>query len=250
MAASKTDATVRRPLRTFRRLWTMWSGWSRWVRFLSVAVPIAIVIAVFLIPIPAVEDSRTWVRSTGAWGPLTYLALMVGFTQLPLPRTVWTITAGVVFGSVLGSALALVGLTISAAISLVLVRWLGKGFIARSTAGDGRLALLQKVVAERGWVAALGLRMVPAVPFSILNYACALSTLRVVPFLAATLVGSAPNTIATVIASSAVATGQSPLVLLLSVAVVGLGFAISAREFFQWRQQLSRLRTTDERAVD
>lgn len=244
---SFSDATSGRSKRAFCRLWDTWVGWSWAARIASIAVPLVLVAVVVWVPIPAVEDTRQWVRSTGAWGPLTYLVLMIGFTQLPLPRTVWTITAGVVFGSWLGSVLALVGLSMSALISLLLVRWLGRGFIDRSTAGDGRLAMLQSVVAERGWVAVLGLRMVPAVPFSILNYACALSTLRLLPFLMATIVGSAPNTIATVIASSALATGQSPLVLLISVVVVILGFAISAREFIRWR---GLLKSSKSRQVD
>ena len=224
----------------FCRWWRAALALSWKTKFTFVGVFVLFVACVLLIPVPSTEEIRTWVSSVGTWAPLAYVLLMVSFTQLPVPRTVWTIAAGLLFGSFLGSVLALIGLATSAALSLLLVRTLGKRFVDRKSAGDPRLELLGQIVAQRGWVAVLGLRMVPAVPFSPLNYACGVSTIPLLPYLLATVVGSAPNTIATVIATDALATGHSPWILLVSVVVVLTGFALSAREFAQWRSVLKK----------
>ncbi len=232
-------------LRSGRKLFRMWWGSSLKTRILTIGIPVALLLLVMVIPTPHTAVIRSWVASTGGWAPATFIALMVVFTQLPLPRTAWTIAAGVLFGEVTGSIVALIGLGISACVSLLLVRMLGRPYVERRTHGDPRMEMLQSILASRGWVAVLGLRMVPAIPFSILNYSCAVSSIPLVPFLFATIVGSAPNTVATVIASATVATGGSPWILVLSVVVVLFGFALSAREFRNWRAMMKKQEQED-----
>ena len=231
-ALTTTVSALRRFL---RRIWALPAKAK-----ILIGLVLAFLACLPLIPLPSAEYIRQSVSSLGPWAPIGYLVGMVAFTQLPFPRTVWTIAAGLLFGSLLGSALALVGLATSALVSLILVRAFGKPWVDQKSEGDPRLELLGQIVAQRGWIAVLGLRMVPAVPFSPLNYACGLSTIPVVPYLLATILGSAPNTVATVMATDALATGGNLWILLLSAVVVLIGLGLTAREFIQWQAVLKR----------
>ena len=43
---------------------------------------------------------------------------------------------------------------------------------------------------QRGWLAVLSLRLIPAVPFAVINYAAGASAVRIAPYGLATLAGS------------------------------------------------------------
>ncbi|WP_066587713.1 MULTISPECIES: TVP38/TMEM64 family protein [Corynebacterium] len=204
-----------------------------WRRILVAAAVLAVLVVVVLtVPSPDVEAVRGAVAGTGVWAPLTWLLLMVACTQLPFPRTVWTISAGALFGGMLGSVLALVGLGVSALLSLTVIRRLGARAVRATSdpAQHSRLAVVQEMLAERGWLSVLGLRMIPAVPFSLLNYSCAVTRIPVGPYLGATLAGSAPNTVATVVVTDTVLGGGSPWVLAVSAVVILTGCVLTARE--------------------
>lgn len=204
--------------------------WRRVAALLLIILLLVTVVVV--VPVPEADSVQETVSATGVWAPLTWLVLMVASTQLPLPRTVWTISAGLLFGALLGAVLALVGLAASALLSFVLVRRLGARAV-RETSDPGnhaRLAVIQELLAERGWVSVLGLRMIPAVPFSLLNYACAVTRIPTGPYLAATVFGSAPNTVATVVAADAVLNGGSPWTLAVSAVVITVGMLTAGRE--------------------
>jgi uncharacterized membrane protein YdjX (TVP38/TMEM64 family) len=208
------------------------TGWRRLPPALRVLLPVilvALVAAGFLLPVPDATELRDRLADTGGWAPLTYLVLMVTATQLPVPRTVWTVAAGLLFGAWTGSVLALAGLLLSAGISLLLVRYLGRG-LTRRAADLGQVAALQARLERRGWISVLGLRMIPAIPFSLLNYACGLSRIPLAPYLSATLAGSAPNTVATVAATDVLVTGGSPWVLGVTAVTACLGVFLTVRE--------------------
>lgn len=218
------------------------SGWTKHrKKILAVFLLLVAAVLLFTVPMPEPERIRDVVATTGKWGPIVYVALMVFFTQFPLPRTVWTIAAGLLFGPIVGSIAAIIGLSLSALLSFSLVRKLGGEWVAKKSKGSPKLSILQSIVADRGWIAVLGMRMVPAIPFSILNYACALSFIPLPVFLFSTIVGSAPNTVATVMATDALAQGSSPWILAMSFVVVVSGFSLSAKEFLRWRAELNKL---------
>ena len=71
--------------------------------------------------------------------------------------------------------------------------------------------------ASRGWLAVLSLRLIPAVPFSVINYAAGASAVRVLPYTLATLLGLLPGTAAVVILGDALTGNVSPTLFLVSV---------------------------------
>lgn len=78
---------------------------------------------------------------------------------------------------------------------------------------------------RRGWLAIASLRLVAGVPFSILNYAAALTAIPVGQFAIATLVGSIPTTVIGVFFGDLL-TGEMNLGILVAMigcAVLGIG---------------------------
>ncbi|MDN6137683.1 MAG: TVP38/TMEM64 family protein [Corynebacterium casei] len=169
------------------------SQWS-WTRLLIVAATtIAVLAVIFFVDLPGVEQLRTWADGAGSWFIALFWLCYVILTLFPLPRTIWTVSAGVLFGPVTGLAISLTALTVSAVIALLVVRGL-LGEWMRPRLKHPAVAGINAHLERRGWLAIASLRLVAAVPFSLLNYAAALTAIPVGQFAVATLVGSIPTT--------------------------------------------------------
>ena len=90
----------------------------------------------------------------------------------------------------------------------------------------------------------LSLRLIPAVPFSVLNYAAGASAVRVVPYVLATMVGLLPGTSAVVILGDALTGNISPLLALVSLCTATLGVAGLIYE--TWRYRRARRSTSEQ----
>ncbi|WP_232664707.1 TVP38/TMEM64 family protein [Pseudonocardia sp. TRM90224] len=178
-------------------------------------------------------DIRASVQAAGLWAPLLFVVLQAVVNITPLPRTVFTVAAGVLFGSVAGFVLTVVATTLAACLAFWLVRYMGGAFVERHSHRAG-LAWLRARLDRSGLLAVLSIRLVPMVPFAVLNYAAGLSGVRFLPYLIATVLGVLPGTIAIVVLGDAVIGGDPPFALVIvSVvsAVVGLvGAIIAARK--------------------
>ena len=125
------------------------------------------------------------------------------------------------FGPALGATLAVLASTTSALIALLLIRAAGwrLGRLVSHPAIDAVDARLRR----RGWPAIVSMRLIPVVPFSVLNYAAGASAVRVPPYLAATFVGLLPGTVAVVILGDALTGRVDPLLMLISLITAGVG---------------------------
>jgi uncharacterized membrane protein YdjX (TVP38/TMEM64 family) len=191
-------------------------------------VGVILVAVVLLIPFPNALQLRDWATSVGPWFPLAFFGAHVLVTVFPFPRTAFTLAAGLLFGPLLGVTLAVTASTISALLAVLSVRAVGWQ-LNRLVSHPG-VDSLDARLRRRGWPAILSLRMIPAVPFSVLNYAAGASAVRLLPYTLATLVGLLPGTVAVVVLGDALTGSVNPLLVVISLFTASLGVAGLAYE--------------------
>lgn len=201
-------------------------------RLVSGLLMLALVVAAIALS-PQLNLSRLsdWSASLGWAFPVVFVLLQVLITVGPVPRTVFTLAAGILFGPVLGLGLAVLGTMIAAFAAFVLVRSMGREIVARRLTHPMARAVEARL-ARRGWLAVGSLRMIAFAPFCVVNYCSAVSAVRLLPYLLATLVGILPGTVSVVLFGDVLNTGYDPAMLAASAAglCVGLlGLALDAK---------------------
>jgi uncharacterized membrane protein YdjX (TVP38/TMEM64 family) len=196
---------------------------------------------------------REFVAAWPALAPFVYVLTYTVFVALSLPQAVViTITGGLLFGTVAGGALAILGATLGATVLFLIARGaFGDALARKGGAGGGAfVTTLRDGLARDGFNYLLALRLVPAFPFWLVNLAAALGGMRLAPYFAATLIGIAPGTFVFASIGAGVgevlATGGTPdLTVILSLPVLGpiLGLAALSLLPIAWR----RWRKTDAR---
>lgn len=204
------------------------SGPTRWLLLAGVLFALAVV--ALTVPVPTPVEVRDQVATLGTWAPLTFLLVHTLVTTTPVPRTAFSLSAGLLFGPWLGVALCLVASVVSAAAGFAISRRLG-GRAARRL-GPGRVRLLEERLSARGLLAVVSARFVPLIPFAPLNYTFGVTSVRWWHYLLGTAIGLVPGTSAVVLFGDAVTGSLSPT-LLAVFAVSGslglIGVALCAR---------------------
>jgi uncharacterized membrane protein YdjX (TVP38/TMEM64 family) len=155
------------------------------------AVSIAVVGALAVTGnIPSSDEARDLVDDLGALGPVLYVPLFVVANF----AVTWGILAGaggLLFGTALGTPLALLGVTAAALTQMA---------IARKLAGEHRGRLLpqrtkqvENFLTENGAVAVMESRIVPLLPYGVVNYSAGLTHLSYKDMAVGTLIGAAPK---------------------------------------------------------
>ena len=197
-------------------------GWSlqRWL--LAIFLMVATVAFFSFVDIPDLQVLRAWADRLGPWFVFAFTASYVFFTQFPIPRTLWTVSSGILFGAWQGITVSLVALTLSAAISMLIVRTLLGDWI-RPHLTHPAVFKINAHLERRGWLAIASLRMVAGIPFSILNYVAALTPISLPQFAVATFIGSIPTTVLGVLFGDKLIAGGSPWTILAFVFFAAIG---------------------------
>lgn len=171
----------------------------------------------------ALEAIRGLVDRAGWWGPVLFVLAYALLTVLLVPGSPLTIAAGVLFGPFLGTALVVVGATLGATGAFLWGRHLGRDAVARLT-GD-RFEKVDDWLHDRGLLAVLYVRLVPVLPFNLLNPVAGVTGLTLRDFVLGTAVGIVPGTFAFAALGGSFDDPTSPLFLgalvLLVVLAVG-----------------------------
>jgi uncharacterized membrane protein YdjX (TVP38/TMEM64 family) len=132
----------------------------------------------------AVEQLR------GVWyGPLVFILVFAAGCVFALPASVFVVSAGFIWGWVLGGIYAIIGGIIGATASFYIARFIGEGLLDRF----GKLGrAVAKQVDHAGFQSLLTLRFIPGIPFAVLNYGAGVAGVRFRDYFFATLLGITP----------------------------------------------------------
>jgi uncharacterized membrane protein YdjX (TVP38/TMEM64 family) len=119
-----------------------------------------------------------------------FIVFFVG-TSFSLPVTgALAVISGIIFGALSGFIISLVAITLGGTVSLLSTRYIFRDLIKRRFASQ--LDVINKGVEKEGAFYLFGLRMIPVIPFWLLNLLMGLTTMRVHVFMLATFFGMVP----------------------------------------------------------
>jgi uncharacterized membrane protein YdjX (TVP38/TMEM64 family) len=129
-------------------------------------------------------------RSPIATAVIFFMILLLG-TACSLPVTgVLAVASGIVFGAVTGFFISLTASTLGGTIALYSSRILLHDLVSRRF--TAQLAVINRGIEKEGAFYLFGLRMIPVVPFWLLNLLMGLTSMRVSIFMLATMLGMVP----------------------------------------------------------
>ena len=201
------------------------------VRLAALGIAVAVAIAVVLLvvqPTPGavrswVGDVRDWADGLGPLAPLVFIAVSACLTPLMFPGPLLAGASGLLFGTALGFPVSLAAATLGASCAFLISRRVG--FAAVEQLAGPRVRRIRDWIGRRGFVAVLSARIVPGMPFTIVNYAAGLTPLRLPVFAAATAVGAAPRAFAYTALGGSFGNWRSPETVVAVVVLVGMAVA-------------------------
>ncbi|UPK61922.1 VTT domain-containing protein [Rhodococcus pyridinivorans] len=190
----------------------------------TVAVVAVVATLVAVVPYPSLAQMRQWADSVGPAFVVLFFLAQVVVTVTPVPRTVFTLSAGVLFGPVVGIVVTIAATTLSATAAFLLVRRWGR-HVFRARLSHPRALAVDERLARRGWLAVGSLRLIAVVPFAVVNYCCALSSVRLLPYIGATVAGILPGTLGVVLLGEALTGRTNPALMTVTTVCLLLGAA-------------------------
>jgi uncharacterized membrane protein YdjX (TVP38/TMEM64 family) len=150
-------------------------------------------VVVLLLPVPPVDELRAMVDAAGWWGPIGFMLGYAALTLAPVPKNILSIAAGVLFGFGAGVAIVYVAAMLGATAAFWLGRRLGREAVERFT--GTRVAAVDEALRRRGFAAVIGVRLVPVLPFTAINYSAGLTSVGWWPYFLGTALGILPGTV-------------------------------------------------------
>jgi uncharacterized membrane protein YdjX (TVP38/TMEM64 family) len=157
---------------------------------------IAIVLVGFILArilnIPGESEIRVEVRLLGAYAPWAFIGIYALATLIFIPKAVLSVVAGATFGLSLGLLYVLAGAMIGAIAAFLISRFLARESMGR-LAGQ-HLLRLDAMIAKNAFLGIVIARLIPVIPFTLINYVAGLTAIGWGTFTIASALGMLPGT--------------------------------------------------------
>lgn len=145
------------------------------------------------------QQLQAAISRCGSWAAIAYVAL---FTVLPaffFPVAVLALAGGLLFGLIWGSIYTFLGAILNCTIMFLLARYAGREKVEaliRKKLSPVWQQRLQDLNSSGGFLLLVILRLIPAVPYNLINYAFGLTAMPYRTYILASAIGIIPGTLA------------------------------------------------------
>ena len=176
--------------------------------------------------IPSAEEARDWVDGLGDAAYVAFVPLFV-VVNFVIWWPILAGAAGLLFGTAVGTCLVLAGVTASSVTQMFVARRLAAGHHGNLL--PERTRAIEEALTRHGAVAVMESRIVPLLPWGIVNFSAGLTHLRYRDLALGTVVGAAPKVFAYTALGGNFDDLSSPeaiaaIVLLVTLALLGALF--------------------------
>lgn len=139
---------------------------------------------------------RNYLGHFGKFAPLIYI-LVYALNTISVfpPIALLSLTAGLVFGYLWGAVYLMLGALLGTTATFLIARFFGQGLVEKLL--KSKFKHLDDLLERKGFIAILFFRVIPVVPYEVLNYASGLTRIRFRNYFFATFLGIIPGVIIT-----------------------------------------------------
>ena len=189
------------------------------------------------------DEVRDRVNAFGPVAPLAFIVIGALLTVALFPGPILAGAAGLLFGTLAGTPIAIASATLGASLACLLSRTVAGDAIEEL--GGPRLIGLAAWISRRGFVSVMYARLAPGVPYNLVNYAAGMTSIPVLVFAAATAIATAPRTFAYVALGGSFGDLGSPAAIAAIAVLVtmGIGGLVAVRR--DLRRERGRMQGDD-----
>ncbi|CAN6976490.1 hypothetical protein IGI04_037125 [Brassica rapa subsp. trilocularis] len=142
----------------------------------------------------------TFIEGYGPAGYALFIAVYAGleasffiFHILAIPALPLTMSAGLLFGSLVGTIIVSISGTMAASVAFLIARYFARERILKLVEGNKKFLAIDKAIGENGFRVVTLLRLSPLLPFSLGNYLYGLTSVKFVPYVLGSWLGMLPG---------------------------------------------------------
>ncbi len=176
-----------------------------------------------------INELKFYINDLGIWAPIVFTSLYT-LATIFIPSTPFMALSGVLFGFKYGLLYTVIGGFVSAMFVFTLSRLLGATFSEKILKHERlkKIGDYNESIREHGLWSLIVLRIMPIMPFNVLNLLMGISKIKTRDYIIGTLIGLAPSNIVTVYFGSFVFTAAAQkLSFVLTTAIIAIVLIIA-----------------------
>ena len=170
--------------------------------------------------------------------PIYILAQIIQIVICIIPGQWLQMGAGLAWGVMLGLLFSLIGAFFGSLITYYIAKWLGKNAVHFFFGEEKVAEYVEKLNSKRAFFIVFLIFLIPGVPKDLCNYAAGISSMRLRPFMLASMIGRTPGMLGSIIIGKRIAAADYTMAIIIAVvaviiAVLGVIFHKRILEFIE-----------------